>query len=52
MRIIRSLRQGYIPLNIGEYKSILLDEICINVNNISEFKNNANQLILMNNLHY
>ena len=46
MRIIRSLRQGYIPLNIGEYKSILLDEICINVNNISEFKNNANQLIL------
>ena len=46
MRIIRSLRQGYVPLNIGKYESILLDQICINVKNLSEFKNNTHQKIL------
>ena len=31
MRIIRSTRNGFIPLNIGNYKSILLDKVCINI---------------------
>ena len=46
MRIIRSLRKGYIPLNIGKYESILLDQICINVKNLSEFQSNAKHVII------
>ena len=46
MRIIRSLRQGFIPLNIGVYEIILLDQMCINIRNLSEFENNAHSLVL------
>ena len=32
MRIIRTIRNGFIPMNIGTYKPILLDKLCININ--------------------
>tara|TARA_Y100001968_G_C19446906_1_gene765915 strand:- start:2971 stop:4149 length:1179 start_codon:yes stop_codon:yes gene_type:complete len=46
MRIVRSLRKGFIPVNIGNYKPILLDKLCINSKNLHEFKKNNTKLIL------
>tara|TARA_Y100001970_G_C14237271_1_gene862598 strand:+ start:2148 stop:3326 length:1179 start_codon:yes stop_codon:yes gene_type:complete len=45
MRIIRSLRKGFIPVNIGTYQPIMLDKLCINIKNLSAFEKNQEKLI-------